>query len=83
MKNVRMCKTVYYGPTDSRDSRVRATHLTTKKSVTVPWDHALDAHENHEAAATALLGRAPVFYTSVDGGGYIFGVDPRNDAKGE
>lgn len=81
-RNVRMCKTVYYGPTESRGSRVRATHLTTKRVVTVPWDHALDGFDNHVVAATKLLGREPETYTSVAGGGHIFTVDPRNDTPG-
>ncbi len=76
---VRMCSTRYLGPTDHRGGRVKATHLTTRKSVTVSWDHALGIEENHAHAAAAVLGREPEFGTSVDGGGYVFGVDPANN----
>ena len=40
------------GPTNSRGSRVRAKAAA--GSVTVPWDHALNPPENHDAAAIAL-----------------------------
>jgi hypothetical protein len=52
--------TRYLGPTDSRGSRVVATH---KRDIdrtirsTVGWDHSLDAEENHRAAADACLAR--------------------------
>jgi hypothetical protein len=52
--------TRYLGPTDSRGSRVVATHKRdgdrTIRS-TVGWDHSLDAEENHRAAAGACLAR--------------------------
>jgi hypothetical protein len=79
MKTVRICTTKYFGPTETRGSRVKATHVTTRKSVTLPWDHALDSHDNHATAAAAVLGREPEFSSSIDGGGYVFGVDPAND----
>ena len=79
MRTLRMCATKYLGPTDHRGGRVKATHLTTRKSTTVPWDHALGAHDNHALAAAVLFGRPPEVCTSVDGGGYIFGVDPSLD----
>lgn len=44
--------TKYYGPTDARGSRVKAT--AEAGSVTVGWDHALDIQENHQQAARAL-----------------------------
>jgi hypothetical protein len=78
---VRICSTKYLGPTDTHGGRVKATHLTTRKSVTVPWDRALDIHDNHARAAERIFGRAPEFCTSVDGGGMLFGVDPANDAE--
>lgn len=74
-----MCSTRYFGPTDHKGSRVKATHVNTRASKTVPWDHALDAHENHARAAALLLGSMPTFYSSVDGGGYIFAVDPSDE----
>lgn len=76
IKTVRMCETKYLGPTDHRGARVRAKHLTTGRTVTLAWDHALDAFDNHCAAAVSLFGRLPEFSTSVDGGGFIFGEDP-------
>jgi hypothetical protein len=44
--------TKYLGPTNFRGSRVKAT--ASAGSVTVSWDHALDAESNHVAAAKAL-----------------------------
>jgi hypothetical protein len=79
IKVIRMCKTRYAGPTNSRGGRVIATHLTTGKRVTKPWDHALDVLDNHAYAAAHVLGRMPEVCTSIDGGGYVFGVDPAND----
>jgi hypothetical protein len=81
IKTVRMCATKYLGPTDTRGSRVKATHITTRKSVTVPWDHALDSFDNHATAAGLLFGRRPELSSSIDGGGYMFVVDPANDGE--
>ena len=76
-KVVRMCETKYLGPTDRvPGGRVRARHVTTRKVATVPWDHALDAFENHAAAAEKVLGARPQFSASVDGGGYLMALDP-------
>lgn len=80
-RTVRMCETWYMGPTDHRGSRVRARHVTTRKVVTLSWDDELDSFENHAEAATLVLGRRPEFSCSVDGGGYLMGVDPRNDKE--
>lgn len=80
-KVVRMCETKYLGPTNHRGSRVRARHITTRKTATVSWDHALDVFENHAVAAELVLGRRPEFSSSVDGGGFIMGCDPSNDRK--
>ena len=46
--------TKYQGPTNSRGSRVKATSGS-GKTATVSWDHTLDAHDNHAAAATSLV----------------------------
>jgi hypothetical protein len=73
---VRRCVTRYHDPTDTRGSRVSAKHVTTGKRASVPWDHALDAFENHATAAEKVLGARPQFSASVDGGGYMFAVDP-------
>ena len=45
-------QTKYFGPSNVRGSRVKAT--TAAGSVTVHWDHALNAEGNHRAAAQAL-----------------------------
>lgn len=46
-------RTQYRGPTNTRGSRVIVT--CDAKRITVPWDHALGAPENHVAAARALI----------------------------
>jgi hypothetical protein len=68
----RFVTTVYRGPTDHRGSRVIVTNMTTKARITVPWDHALDASENHEAAARHMLGTGPLLSASVAGGGWVW-----------
>ena len=50
--------TRYLGPTNTRGSRVVATHKRDNKTTSrkiVSWDHALNAEANHQAAAEALL----------------------------
>jgi hypothetical protein len=44
--------TKYYGPTNYRGSRIRATAEV--GSVTVAYNHAMDVYNNHRAAALAL-----------------------------
>ena len=44
--------TKYLGPTNTRGSRVKATAYG--GSITVSWDHAMNARENHQAACEAL-----------------------------
>lgn len=82
------CMTRFLGPTDHRGSRVKATHVNTRRSVTLAWDHAVGPQENHERAARAVLRTTlypapartaapyagPLHYCSVDGGGYVFMV---------
>lgn len=48
--------TRYHGPTNSRGSRIRASEPD-GRSVTVPYDHALNSDANHLAAAVALCER--------------------------
>jgi hypothetical protein len=74
-RTVRMCTVKYSGTTDSHGSRYRARHCTTKRRVVVSYDPGLSEFENACAAAEKLFGRRPEFSTSVDGGGYIMGVD--------
>jgi hypothetical protein len=45
-------QTTFHGPTDTRGSRITATAGSNR--VTLSYDHALDADENHDAAALAL-----------------------------
>ncbi len=45
--------TKYYGATNYRGSRIRATAEV--GSVTVAYDHAMDVYDNHRAAALALV----------------------------
>lgn len=78
-----MVATKYLGPTDSRGSRVKATNVNTRKSVTIAWDHALDSEANHIAAAWKLMGAPPSHRSAVDGGGYMFAFASRYDADGE
>lgn len=49
-----MIITKYVRATSSRGSRVRASSSSSPRDISLPWDNALDAHENHIAAAKAL-----------------------------
>lgn len=44
--------TKYFGPTNHRGARVKASAQA--GSLTIPWDHALNSDQNHENAAVAL-----------------------------
>jgi hypothetical protein len=62
--------TKYLGPTNNRGARVKAT--ADAGSITVSWDHALNADDNHESAAVALrakLGWNDDAYGKLVGGG--------------
>lgn len=48
-------QTKFIGPTNYRGARVKATNVTSGKSVTIPWEHELDCAENHLNAAKACL----------------------------
>lgn len=52
-----MITTKFLGPTNHRQSRVKATLETPCKSVsvTVNWNHSTDIYENHRAAALAVV----------------------------
>jgi hypothetical protein len=69
------CETRFIGPTDPRGGRVKATNVNTKRSKTLPWDHALDVRENHARVAAMVLGSDELLSCGVDGGGYIFMVN--------
>lgn len=47
--------TRYHGPTNTKGARISATASAGR--VYVPYDHALNADGNHEAAATALCAK--------------------------
>jgi hypothetical protein len=58
-----MIVTRYLGPTNTRGSRVVATHRRDSETTyrkTLDWDHALDGAENHRAAAEALVASWPL-----------------------
>jgi hypothetical protein len=63
--------TRWHGPTNTRDTRVRATCQA--GSLTLPWDSNLSIAENHILAARALLTRLD--WT----GTYYGGVLPNGD----
>lgn len=46
-------QTKYFGPTNTRGSRIKATCWLT--SITVSWDHSANSEENHAAAIEALV----------------------------
>lgn len=48
-------QTRYFGPSNVRGSRIKATCAAT--SITVGYDHALNSEKNHEAAAIALIAK--------------------------
>jgi hypothetical protein len=66
--------TKYLGPTDFRGSRIRATS-SAGRSVTLPYDCALDSFANHAAAARALAAKVGVtgqFASGSVSDGYVF-----------
>jgi hypothetical protein len=73
-------RTKYIGPTNFRGSRVKASTVT-GKTVTIPWDYALNIDGNHRAAASACIdahGDPTLFdrdrYSCIwdEGGGAVF-----------
>lgn len=81
-------QTRYIGPTNYRGSRVKATAET--GSVTLSWDNALNATDNHRIAAEALANRhgwisngARLVGGCISGPGFVWTVvdaDPARDA---
>ena len=73
--------TKYLGPTDHRGTRVKATCAA--GSLTVPWDYALNAPDNHAAAVMALadkLGWEGPWHLGGTKTGYV-GVQVDQDTK--
>jgi len=71
--------TKYLAPTNSSGARIKATAAA--GSITIPWDHALDACANHYAAARQLAGQndwtddtgdiRPHAFGALPDGGYV------------
>ena len=59
MKKKLKLTTKYFGPTDTRGSRIVATATIDGKRRTLsrPYDHVLTAHENHMTVADLLLAK--------------------------
>lgn len=77
--------TKYLGATNTKGGRIKATHSGKSLSVTLSYDHALGADENHLRAATALrdkLGWKHQFYggSNQSGDGYVFVIPDRGMA---
>lgn len=51
---LRIIRTRYLGPTDTKGSRITATDLKTGERLVLAFDHSLDAVNNHNEAADAL-----------------------------
>lgn len=67
--------TKFYGPTNHRKSRIKATAYA--KGKTIPYEHALNIERNHAAAAQMLADNlgwkgAWVQGGDPDGSGYVF-----------
>lgn len=67
--------TRWFGPTNSKESRVKAT--ADAGSLTVPWQYDLSVYDNHLAAAMKLARKLEWFGDWVGGGlpgdkGYVF-----------
>ena len=68
-------ETKYLGPTNTKGGRIKATAWA--GSVTMPYDHALNAEDNHRAAALLLqtkYGWQGTFAQGANakGDGYVF-----------
>lgn len=75
-------ETKFIAPTNFRGARVKATNITSGKSVTIPWDHDKDSGENHEKAARKVLALSEGWIVTGEliacgtKKGYIFTVKP-------
>lgn len=78
--------TRYLGPTNFRDSRVKA-YTESGLSVTIGWDDSLSVEENHRLAAQALQSKMGWKDDLIEGGtsqGYVYVSDPAcHDRKSE
>lgn len=77
----RGCLTKYLGPTNTKSARVKATHLATRRSVTLSYDYGLEAFENHALAAHTLFARENEWgryhHASVETG-WVFLLEPHD-----
>lgn len=67
--------TRYFGPTNTRGARVKATAEGPVGSVMLRWDDALDSYGNHVKACEALIARLGwdgVWYGGAMASGYVF-----------
>ena len=55
--------TRYFGPTNTRGSRIIATLYGAR--LTVPWDYELDTASNHHEAAKAIARKQGMTYATV------------------
>ena len=66
--------TKYHGPSNTKGSRFTASY--DGKRITKSYDYAIDAHENHEAAALAFIEKHFPEYTirayGATDNGYVF-----------
>jgi hypothetical protein len=71
---IQAIETKYFGPTNSRGSRIKATSAS-GHSVTVGYSSELSVEQNHKAAAKALCEKLGWYGTYAGGstkGGYVF-----------
>jgi hypothetical protein len=67
-------ETRFIGATNTKGSRVKATTLGNNvQSITLSYDHALNAWDNHRAAAEALIDKLGWWDTSFYGGSTAHG----------
>jgi hypothetical protein len=64
--------------TNHRGSRIKAS--CEAGTITVSWDYALDAQDNHKAAALALIQK--LGWSGLAGGSDWYGGSPGKNAKG-
>ena len=70
----RTIRTKFHGPTNTRGSRISATSNGDNR-IYLPWDHRLNADENHIEAAKALAAKMEWggdWIGGNDGNGYLF-----------
>lgn len=77
--------TKYFGPTNTRGSRIQAKDSDGNK-VTVPYDHSLNSEDNHRVACAKLLakmGWEGRYHGGGTGNGYVFVCENENPIVSE